>query len=68
MGLGSILLTESLQRVVQASQVMAVYTLVVDALTTGPPSFINNSDSSLCRANRSSFSCLWSPLTHSSMN
>jgi predicted N-acetyltransferase YhbS len=32
MGLGSILLTDSLQRVVQASQVMAVYAVVVDAL------------------------------------
>lgn len=32
MGLGSILRTDSLQRVVQASQVMAVYALVVDAL------------------------------------
>ncbi len=31
-GLGSILLADSLQRVVQASQVMAVYAVVVDAL------------------------------------
>ncbi|GBE47469.1 mycothiol acetyltransferase [bacterium BMS3Bbin12] len=31
-GLGSILLVDALQRVAQASQVMAVYTVVVDAL------------------------------------
>ena len=31
-GLGSLLLTDSLQRVLQASQVMAVYAVVVDAL------------------------------------
>lgn len=31
-GLGSILLVDALQRVAQASQVMAVYTMVVDAL------------------------------------
>ena len=31
-GLGSILLTDSLRRVLQASQVMAVYAVVVDAL------------------------------------
>jgi predicted N-acetyltransferase YhbS len=32
MGLGSILLADALQRVVQASEVMAVYAVVVDAL------------------------------------
>lgn len=32
MGLGSILLADALQRIAQASQVMAVYALVVDAL------------------------------------
>ncbi len=31
-GLGSILLADALQRIVQASQVMAVYAVVVDAL------------------------------------
>jgi predicted N-acetyltransferase YhbS len=31
-GLGSLLLTDALQRVLQASQVMAVYAVVVDAL------------------------------------
>jgi ribosomal protein S18 acetylase RimI-like enzyme len=32
MGLGSILLADALQRIAQASQVMAVYAAVVDAL------------------------------------
>lgn len=32
MGLGSILLADALQRIAQASQVMAVYAVVVDAL------------------------------------
>jgi hypothetical protein len=32
MGLGPILLTDALRRVVQASQVMAVYAVVVDSL------------------------------------
>ena len=31
-GLGSILLADALQRIAQASQVMAVYAVVVDAL------------------------------------
>ena len=32
MGLGSVLLADALQRIAQASQVMAVYAVVVDAL------------------------------------
>jgi predicted N-acetyltransferase YhbS len=38
-GLGSILLTDSLRRVLQASQVMAVYAVVVDALNNRAAEF-----------------------------
>lgn len=34
MGLGSILLADALQRIAQASQVMAVYAVVVDTLNS----------------------------------
>lgn len=38
-GLGSILLADAIQRVIQASEVLAVYALVVDALNTAAAEF-----------------------------